>query len=193
VADLAHTVSLLAGVALFRRQALVALAGAPALSVVCVPLLAGLSEMAGQSFVLVTRRVRLLHAIASYALTALVHVAAVAAWTWVALALFQFGNSAHTSSRLIFGVVAACYAPRLLGILTIAPYYGELLGRGLDAWTMACVGWGLFAVAGLSLGAAMLCACAGWTANHIIRHFGSYLSAPIFDRLGLIIGGAPSV
>jgi len=188
VTDPIHAVSIVVGTALFQRPALAALAGATGGAIIIVPVLAGLSEMAGQSFVLVVRRVRLPQAIASYGLTALAHVGGVAAWTGVALLLSRFSHAGQVLPALTFAVVAACYAPRLLGVLTIAPYYGELLGRALDAWTMACIGWGLFAVAAVPLPAAMLCAGVGWAANHIIRHFGGYLSAPIQDRLGL--GGA---
>jgi hypothetical protein len=190
--SLVHSISLVLGVALFQKQALAQLVNAPILAVMCIPLLAGLSEMAGQSFILVWRRVRWPQSIASYALTAVVHVGAVSIWAGAALLILRLDHIHFISVRLAFSIASASYAPRLLGVLTIAPYYGELLGRALDAWAMACVGWGLVIIASASLPAATLCACAGWLVSHVFRHFGGYLSAPILNRLGLVIAGAPS-
>jgi hypothetical protein len=184
-----HAISTISGAALFERPALAELASASSFAPACVPLLAGLSEMAGQSFVLVSRRVHLAQAIASYGLTALVHIGGVLIWTCTALLLTKLSPATHAPTALIFNTVAVCYAPRLLGLLTIAPYYGELLGRALDAWTMACVGWGVFVMTGLSLPAALVCASVGWIAIHLSRHFGARLTTPILNRLGLVIAG----
>lgn len=178
------------GAALFQRSALLDVGPAPTLALLSVPLLAGLSEMAGQSFILVWRRVHLPQALASFGLTALVHVVGVSVWTGAALLTFHVAHNQTVSAGLIFNIVAICYAPRLLSILTIAPYYGELLGRALDAWTMACVGWGFFVAAGASLPAATICALAGWAVSHAVRHLGGHISAPVLNRLGVVLAGA---
>jgi hypothetical protein len=189
VVNFPHLVSVLVGVALFQERSLVEIASAPVLAIACVPLLAGLSELVGQSFVLITRAAPRAQALASYALTGLIYVAGVSVWTGVALMVLHMVQRLDVSPSHIFAIVAVGYAPRLLGVLTIAPYYGELLGRGLDAWSTACVGWGLFVVVGASLPVAMGCAFAGWAANHLIRHFGGYLTAPVLSRLGLFVPG----
>lgn len=187
---MSHWLSIILGAALFQRSALLEIGAVPSLPLLIVPLFAGLSEMAGQSFILVWRRVRLPQALASFGLTALVHVIGVSVWTAAALLTFHVGHGQTIASGLIFNIVAICYAPRLLSILTIAPYYGELLGRALDAWTMACVGWGFFAVAGASLPAATTCALAGWAVSHAVRHLGGHITAPLLNRLGLVVAGA---
>lgn len=180
-----HSLALIIGVALFQPPALAEIAGAPILALVCIPLAAGLCEMTGQSFVLLWRRVRLAQALASFALTGLAHLGGVSVWTGAALLVLHLDHVAHVSPSLVFSIVSVCYAPRLLSILTIAPYYGELLGRALDGWTMACVGWGLYVAAGASLPAAMICASTGWLVSHGVRHFGGNLTAPMLNRLAM--------
>jgi hypothetical protein len=184
-----HLISVLLRVAMFERPSLIDVVNTPVLTIACVPMLAGASELLGQSFVLVTRRAPRVQALASYAFTSLTYLVGVSVWTLMALLLLHLDRLTGVSPQLAFAVVALGYAPRLLGILTIAPYYGELLGRGLDAWSMACVGWGFFVIVGASLPVAAACAIAGWTVNHLIRHFGGYLSAPILSRLGLVVPG----
>jgi hypothetical protein len=159
-----------------------------------IPFLAGASEMAGQAFILAARRVSAWQVGASFALTGLVHVTAVALWALGAHILLGLGVSELTLARFptdleLLGVVSLGYAPRLLGVLTIAPYYGEVLGRALDAWSMACVGWGISVITGGPIWAALVCAVFGWLGSWLCRHFGARVVGPLFERLGVVTAG----
>lgn len=165
-----------------------------ALAALAIPFLAGASEMAGQAFILAARRVSAWHAAASFALTGLVHVTAVVLWALGAHILLGLGLSALTPARSptdleLLGVVSLGYAPRLLGVLTIAPYYGEVLGRALDAWSMACVGWGIAVITGGPIWAALVCGVFGWWGSWLFRHFGARGAAPLLERLGVVTAG----
>ena len=188
---IAHLLSEAFDAALFRDRAFLDIIASPraALWAIWIPLLAGMSELAGQCVVFVSRRVKPAQAIASFALTGLIHVGAVAVWTAAAVALLHGEHMQVVSTLGILGVVSISYAPRLLSALTIAPFYGELLGRLLDAWTMACVGWGVWITTGASVIDATLCALVGWSASYLIRRFGGHVSAPLLQRLGLVTPG----
>ncbi len=165
-----------------------------ALAALAIPFLAGASEMAGQAFILAARRVRAWRAGASFALTGLVHVTAVALWALGARTLLGLGLSELAPARLptdleLLGVVSLGYAPRLLGVLTIAPYYGEVLGRALDAWSMACVGWGISVIIGGPIWATLLCAVCGWLGSWLFRHLGARILAPFLERVGVVTAG----
>ena len=153
--------------------------------------------MAGQAFILAARRVSAWQAGASFALTGIVHVTAVAFWALGARILLGSGLSELTPERLptdleLLGVISLGYAPRLLGALTIAPYYGEVLGRALDAWSMACVGWGISVITGGPIWAALVCAVFCWLGSWLFRHFGARIVAPLIERLGVVTAGMAS-
>lgn len=165
-----------------------------ALAALAIPFLAGASEMAGQAFILAARRVSAWQAGASFALTGFVHLTAVALWALGAHILLGLGFGELTPARLptdleLLGVVSLGYAPRLLGVLTMAPYYGEVLGRALDSWSMACVGWGISVITGGPIWAALVCAVFGWSGSWLFRHFGARVAAPLLERLGVVTAG----
>ncbi len=185
------TLSLILDAALLQRSAYEALAQSPELAfgMLAVPFLAGASEMAGQAVVFAERRVRALHAAASFLLTGFAYVAAVGLWTGGAYLLLEL-DGVHSPDTTILGVVALGYAPRLLSLFTIAPYYGELLGRALDSWSMVCVGWGLSVVTGSPIQIVMLCACLGWLGSFLVRHYAGTLIDPALQALGVVTAGA---
>ena len=163
-----------------------------ALAALVIPFLAGASEMAGQAFILAARRVGKWQAAASFALTGFVHITAVTLWALgahISLGLVQMTPARLPSDLELLGVVSLGYAPRLLGALTIAPYYGEVLGRALDAWSMACVGWGIAVITGAPIWAAMVCGVIGWLGSWLFRHYGARAAAPLLERLGVVTAG----
>jgi hypothetical protein len=183
--------SLVIDAALLQRSAYETLSQQPTLALWCllIPFLAGASEMAGQAFVLAERRVHPAHAAASFLLTGLVYVAAVALWTAAAYAFLQF-DGLRSPDTTILGIIAVGYAPRLLSVLTIAPYYGELFGRALDAWSMVCVGWGLSVVTGGPIPMVMLCTSLGWLGSFLVRHYAGRAIGPLLNRIGVVTAGA---
>ncbi|MEM9704708.1 MAG: hypothetical protein AAF850_01385 [Pseudomonadota bacterium] len=161
---------------------------------ILIAFVAGISEMSGQSFVLVINRVPLYRFAASLVLTGFVYMFTAAVW-WLSVAVtakFFYLPLIDVAGLIgLFSVIAISYAPRLFGVLTIGPYFGVAFGYLLDAWTMSCVIFGLHAASGLPLWATALCGVAGWTTSTGLRAlFGRVLKRPL-KRLQRLVAGSP--
>jgi hypothetical protein len=147
--------------------------------------------MAGQSATLALNRVPRVRFIASLFVTGLVYVFAALIWTLSTFFLATGLESSSASAGLISAVIAVSIGPRLLGMLTIAPYYGEFLGRALDAWMIAVADFGIHLAIGLSGPLAALCAVAGWAVWIVLRNGADRLFGPFIRRLEAAVAGAP--
>lgn len=175
----------------FRRAASGAEAGSAA---VLIAFLAGVSEMLGQSVILVVNRVALYRFVASLLFTGATYVATALTWAASAYALAPLtpaGTLSPGEAAGVVGVVSLAFAPRLLGVLSIAPYFGLALGHALEVWAMALAIFGLHMAIGLPLGASVACGGAGWILSHALRSFlGRALARPL-GRLKLAVIGSP--
>lgn len=179
------------GAALFSRRAFESVEALPDLAAAAlwIPFFAGVSELVGQAYVLAARRIGGARAVASFALTGLVHVIAVGVWASACYLFLELDHIKTDTLATLLGVIALGYAPRLLGVFTIAPFFGEVLGRVLDAWAMACVAWGIWIVTREPPAPVLLCAGLGWVASLSVRRFGGFLLSPLLRIAGLSIAG----
>jgi hypothetical protein len=191
LATLPHAFDLALGATLFERSAIemIAVDRAAALALFALPFLAGASELLGQASVLAARRIGRGRAAASLAMTGLVYVAAAAVWA-ASAHLFLALDGDRVSELALFAVISVGMTPRLISVLTVAPYYGELLHRALDAWSMAVVGWGLWVLVGGPVAPALLCAALGWLCSLGVRRLGGLLLEPTLRRLRLATPGS---
>tara|TARA_R110000744_G_scaffold145205_5_gene257598 strand:+ start:7348 stop:8052 length:705 start_codon:yes stop_codon:yes gene_type:complete len=189
--DMAHALSLALDAALMQRTGFETLAAEPriALAALVVPLIAGASEMLGKAYVLAAQKVGRWRMLASLGLTGLVYLLGVVVWGISAHFLLGLAGAQPVSETVLAGTIALGYAPRLLSVLTVAPYYGELLDRALDGWTFVCIGWGFWVVIGGPLGLVIACAGAGWLVSAAVRHYGGRLTEPLLRRLRLVTPG----
>jgi hypothetical protein len=187
---LARAWELAVGAASFDRGTLEQVAADPhaSLAALLVPFAAGASELMGQAYVLAERRVRRWRATASLVMTGLVYIGAAIVWSAAAHLFLALGRFDPDSELVLLGVIAIGYAPRVLSFLTIAPYYGEFLDHALDAWSMACVGWGLWVLAEGPIAPVLACAVLGWLCSLLLRRLGGRVTAPVVRRLGLATG-----
>jgi hypothetical protein len=159
-----------------------------------IAFLAGVSEMLGQSVILVVNRVALYRFLASLAFTGVSYVITALVWglsVFAAAPLTHVGMLGPEDIAAVTGVVALAFAPRLFGVLSIAPYFGAALGHFLEVWSMALVIFGLRVGLELPLGAAVFCGGAGWLVSYGLRSFvGHALAAPI-GRLRVLVSGSP--
>ena len=121
----------------FHQAALSAEAQSAAL---LIAFLAGVSEMLGQSVILVVNRVVLYRFLASIAFTGVSYVVTALVWAACAYAvapLTPVGFLGLGDIAAVTGVVALAFAPRILGVFSIAPYFGAAFGNLLEAWAMA--------------------------------------------------------
>lgn len=188
LADMARALHLGLEAALLDRSAFerIALEPGRAPAALIVPFLAGASELLGQGYVLASRRVSRWRALASLVMTGLVYVIAAVVWAVSAHLFLSLGRFEPEPELTLLGAISIGYAPRMLSVLTIAPYYGELLERVLDAWTMVCVGLGLWVLTGGPLAVVLACALLGWLCSFAFQRLGGRFTGPLARRLGLV-------
>lgn len=175
----------------FRRAATGAEARSAAL---VIAFLAGASEMLGQSVILVVNRVALYRFLASLVFTGVTYVATALTWAAGALALAPLtpaGALSPTEAAGVLAVVSLAFAPRLLGALSIAPYFGIAFGHMLEVWATMLAIYGLHTAVDLPLSASVACGGAGWIISYALRSFlGRALGKPL-GRLKLMVIGSP--
>lgn len=159
-----------------------------------IAFLAGISEMLGQSVVLVVNRVPLYRFLASLLFTGATYVVTALTWAACALAvapLTRIGVLSPGDVAGVIGVVSLAFAPRLLGVFSIAPYFGVAFSNLLEAWAMTLVIFGLMVAYEMPIGAALFCGGAGWIVSYALRSFfGHTLAKPLGD-LRVFISGSP--
>lgn len=177
----------------FRRAATTAGARDAAFALAVI---AGLSEVVGQSIVLFVNRVPLYRVTISLVLTALLFPLMAVVWTASALVFARIADPALDMAQWasigdIAGVVALAFAPRLFGVLSIAPYIGPGIGRVLDLWVMALVIFGLQTALDAPLAAAATAGALGWLAQYLLRRLlGRALRRPL-RWLRIAVTGSP--
>ncbi|WP_428408373.1 hypothetical protein [Hyphococcus sp.] len=158
-----------------------------------IAFLAGVSEMLGQSVILVVNRVALYRFLASLAFTGFTYVLTALAWALSAIAvapLTRLGVLGPNEIAGVFGVVSLAFAPRLFGVFSIAPYFGQALGNLLEAFALALAVFGLHAGFGLPLHAAAFCGGAGWVLSYIVRSYLGHLLATPLKRVRFLVSGS---
>lgn len=158
-----------------------------------IAFLAGVSEMLGQSVILVVNRIALYRFIASLLFTGATYVITALTWALSALAiapLAPIGPLTAGDAAGVVGVISLAFAPRLLGVFAIAPYFGAALANLLEVWAMALAVFGLHMAIGLPLGAALICGGAGWLASYWLRAFLGHALAQPLGRLRLMVIGS---
>ncbi len=159
-----------------------------------IAFLAGMSEMLGQSVILVVNRVALYRFIASLFFTGATYVLTALIWAGAALAVAPFtqveGLSLADAAGVI-SIVSLAFAPRLFGVFSIAPYFGVALGNFLEAWAMTLAIYGLMVAYDLPLGAAAFCGTAGWVVSYFSRSFFGHAMAKPLSKLRILVSGTP--
>ena len=142
--------------------------------------LAASAQALGESLLLALNRVggiRFLLAFVAMALSNALSAIVMGVGAVVAAALL-LDEPLHLEPTL--SVFALAFAPRLLSPLTIAPYLGEAIERGIEIWVMLLLVFGLHHGLGLHIAASAVVAGLGWVslraANRLLgRPFGRWL------------------
>lgn len=174
----------------FRQAATSADAQSAAL---IIAFLAGMSEMLGQSVILVVNRVALYRFVASIALTGAAYALTVLTWSIAVLAvapLTRLGAIGLGDFAAITGVLALAFAPRLFGIFSIAPYFGVAISNVLEVWAMALAIFGLHVGLDLPMGAAVFCGGVGFIVSYVFRTTISRFFAKPIGRLRQAVAGS---
>ncbi|MAW79303.1 MAG: hypothetical protein CMI63_03625 [Parvularcula sp.] len=170
-----------------------AISGQAQTAALIIAFLAGVSEMLGQSVILVINRVALYRFLASLAFTGFTYVFTALAWALSAITvapLTRLGVLTPNEIAGVIGVVSLAFAPRLLGVFSIAPYFGQALGNILEAFALALAVFGLHAGFGLPLAAAAFCGGAGWVLSYAVRSYLGHLLAKPLRRVRVLVSGS---
>lgn len=161
---------------------------------ITIAFLAGVSEMLGQSVILVVNRVALYRFLASLVFTGVTYLVTALIWTFSAIAiapLTRVGTIDISDTVGVMAIVSLAFAPRLLGVFSIAPYFGIAFGSMLEVWAMVLAIFGLRVALDLPLGAAVFCGGAGWLVAYFLRNFFGHALAKPLGRLRVLVSGSP--
>lgn len=143
--------------------------------------LAGMSQAAGQGLVLFLNRVPFARFALSLVLMAFIYLASAVVTAVSTTLAVEYAFRREVAYGPVIGIIALAQAPRLFGILTLAPYFGEALSRLLDVLVFGLILFGLHHGIGIPVGIAAMAAFLGWVA---IR-----LMSLLFGRpFGIVIG-----
>lgn len=152
----------------FKAIVVVPYAGALTLIVIVI---AGLSDILGQSMVLFANRVssaRFVTSILGSILALIVSVFVWAASIWI---VGSFLFSATLTGRDVLRVVALSYAPLIFGVFVFLPYLGNIIYRLLRIWVLLALLVGIDAVYSAEIWQTILACALGWVAYELITRF----------------------
>jgi hypothetical protein len=127
----------------------------------------------------------------SLALTGVIYVASALVTALATMLAADVAFRAGAGFWPTIGVVGLAHAPRLLGVLTLAPYLGEWLERLLDVWVLALTLFGLHVGLGLPVETAALAALTGWAAVRLLRLVFGRPMTVLLDRVRDAAAGSP--
>lgn len=139
---------------------------------ILIAFLAGVSEMTGQSAILIYNRTPLYRFIASLAYTGLSYIATALIWGLSAICVSITTGTGMLSWFEITSVMAIlclAFAPRLLGVLTITPHIGPGIANILEAWALVLAIFGMHVALDLSIFVATIVGLVGWLVSVAMR------------------------
>ncbi|WP_187970476.1 hypothetical protein [Aquibium microcysteis] len=156
--------------------------------------LAGVSQAAGHGLVLFLNRVPLARFALSLVLMAFIYVASAVVTAVTTTLAVDYAFRREVAYGPVIGIIALAQAPRLFGILTLAPYFGEALSRLLDVLVFGLILFGLYHGIGIPVGIAAMAAFLGWAAIRLMSLlFGRPLGRAIDGLRHAVAGGAFTV
>jgi len=129
---------------------------------------AGLSHALGQSVVLFAHRVRPGRFALSLAVAAVLFAASVAVWGAALELVGRFAVGGGPRLRDVLVVIGLAHAPRLLGLLTLTPYFGSGFGTVLTVWTLLASAVGAQTIFDFSLAEALVALGAAWLVSEAV-------------------------
>lgn len=154
-------------------------------------LAAGASQALGQSAALLANRVRPRRFLLALVISALLFAGSVVVWTGALSLSAHWLLDATAPLSLIVAIVGLAHAPRLLGFLTLIPYFGSGIAVALTIWTFLATAVGARAIFGVDLAGVLLIVGTAWLLTESI---GRTIGIPIVAatrRLRRWSAGAP--
>jgi hypothetical protein len=134
-----------------------------------VLLLAGLSEAIAQGIVLFVNQVKPFRFVLSLAISSILFIFGFLFWagsTWIVLQIFF---RIHTPFSQLLITLAISFAPKLLSIFIVLPYFGVPISIVLSIWSFLTFLVGIKATIGLDLWQAFWCGILGWAVLQLLQ------------------------
>ena len=139
------------------------------LAAIAVVFVAGLAQSLSQIVVLFVNQVRPLRFVLSLCISAIFFVLGYCFWAlsiWTILYISFAGNLPFTA---VVRTLGFSYAPLMLGVLVIMPYFGSAIFVILSIWTLLAVVVGIASITTLTLWQAFECAAIGWIVIQLLQ------------------------
>ncbi|MEL6490988.1 MAG: hypothetical protein AAFQ95_13600 [Cyanobacteria bacterium J06621_3] len=137
-----------------------------ALSIVFV---AGLAQSLSQIVVLFVNQVRPLRFALSLVISALFFVVGYGFWVLSIWAIVNTFLEGYLSFLAVIKTLGFSYAPLMLGLLVVIPYFGSAIFVILSIWTLLAVVVGLESITTLGLWEAFASAASGWVMLQLLQ------------------------
>jgi hypothetical protein len=131
-------------------------------------LLAGVSQLIGQSVILFLNDVRPWRFVIALALNAITFAIEVGVWVVSFLVVERILGGEFPLTD-VAGIVALGHAAYLLAFLLLLPYYGPPLQRVIEIWTVVAIGVGIAAVTSLDVAAIAVIVSLGYGFRLLIK------------------------
>lgn len=130
--------------------------------IVTVAVLAGISQLLGQSVTLFVNRVPPVRFIASLLVNGVVFAVGLIVWAMTIWVVARYVFEVRQPPAVVFRMVALGSAPFVFGFLVLIPYMGPFIGRVLSVWSFLIVLGAIGFTFKVSLWSALIVVGAGW-------------------------------
>jgi hypothetical protein len=139
------------------------------LAALSVVFIAGLAQSLSQFVVLFINQVRPLRFVLSLLISSLFFVIGYGFWALSTWAIINLTFEGHLSLVAVLRTLGFSYAPLMLGVLVIFPYFGSAVFVLLSIWTLLAVVVGVGAITTLGRWDAFASAALGWVVLQLLQ------------------------
>ena len=130
--------------------------------IVTIVILAGMSQLMGQSVVLFVNRVAPVRFVASLMINGLLYVFTLLIWAAVIWLVGTWLFGVEQTFGVVFRIVSLGNAPLVFSFFILIPYLGMFISRLLYVWSLLIVLAGVGFTFQVGLGSALVCVGLGW-------------------------------
>lgn len=139
------------------------------LAALAVVFVAGLAQSLSQIVVLFVNQVRPLRFVLSLCISALFFVVGYCFWALSLWAMLHLFFDSYLPFTAIVRTLGFSYAPLMLGVLVVMPYFGSAIFIALSIWTLLAVIVGIASISTIGLWPAFESAALGWVVIQLIQ------------------------
>jgi len=139
------------------------------LAALTIVFIAGISQSLSQIVVLFINQVRPIRFVLSLVISALFFVIGYGFWTLSTWAILTLTFEGHLSFTAVLRTLGFSYAPLMLGVFVMFPYFGSAIFVVLSIWTLMAVVVGIDSITALGRWDAFESAALGWVVLQLLQ------------------------